>query len=266
MGKLMKYDLRAALRLFIPVWIGILILSAINAIVIYSSPDWDHWILDVMTTLCMVANVLLLVSMFVITMIYVVLRFYQSMIRDEAYLTFTLPVRVDSILWAKIFGGMILYGGSFLVFLASVCILVSGGLEYADLPYIWRGLTSIVSAGELIATAVFFLILALVGLIMNLLQMFVAMAIGQLSQKHKVLASVGAYIGINIAISTVTSTIVTPIMVFGIANWDRTIFATMRAIHILWVYFAGIFVLSAVLSAVFYFVTRQVFARKLNLE
>ena len=34
MGKLMKYDLRAALRLFVPLWIGALILALVNSFTI----------------------------------------------------------------------------------------------------------------------------------------------------------------------------------------------------------------------------------------
>ena len=122
MGKLMKYDLRAAMRLFIPVWIGTLVLSVINSFFIGADYDIEHWMLNLLTKLTMITNVVLLISVFVITLVYILLRFYQSMVKDEAYLTFTLPVSVDSILWGRTFGGIILYVGTFLVFICSIFI------------------------------------------------------------------------------------------------------------------------------------------------
>ena len=266
MGKLMKYDLRAALRLFLPIWIGTLVLSGINAIAINTSLNREHWVLNLLTNLTMIANVLLLVSVFVITLIYIVLRFYQSMLKDEGYLTFTLPVRVDSILWAKIFNGMILYGGTFLVFIASIFIFVSGSLSLDDLPYIWRGLMNTMTVGELIFTVMIAVVLVLVGLIASLLQMYAAMAIGQTAKKQKVFASVAAYIGINIAISTATSVIGTPVLVRGVVLWEKLPIASMREVHIAWLFMAVILVANAVLGAAFYFITRHMFSRKLNLE
>ncbi len=266
MGKLMKYDLRAAMRLFIPVWIGTLVLSVINAIAINTSLNREHWALNLLTNLTMIANVLLLVSVFIITLIYIVLRFYHSMLKDEAYLTFTLPARIDSILWSKICSGMILYGGTFLVFLASIFILISGALSFDDLPYIWRGLMRYVSVGEVILTVVFALVMILTGLIISMLQMYAAMAMGQLAKKQKVIASVAAYIGINIAISTLTSAVFTPAMVRGVVYWDSMAISSMRGVHVIWLFMAVMLAFYVILGAAFYFTTRYIFSRKLNLE
>lgn len=266
MGKLMKYDLRAAMRLFVPIWIGALVLSVINAIAINTSLGREHWALDLLTNLTMIANVLLLVSVFIITLIYIVLRFYHSMLKDEAYLTFTLPVRIDSILWSKTFSGMILYAGTFLVFMASIFILVSGALSFDDLPYVWQGLMRYVNLGEVILTGVFAIIICVVGIIVSLLQMYAAMAFGQLARKQKVVASVAAYIGINIAISTVTSAIGMPAMVNSVINWDSMVISSMRIVHVVWLVMALIVVLYCVLGTAFYLITRHVFSRKLNLE
>lgn len=266
MGKLMKYDLRAAMRLFLPIWIGTLVLSVINAVAINTSIDQEHWTLNLLTNLTMIANVLLLVSVFVITLIYIVLRFYQSMLRDEGYLTFTLPVCVDSILWSKIFHGMILYAATFFVFITSIFILVSGSLSFDDLPYIWQSIMNFATEGEVVITVIFAVILALVGLITGLLQMYAAMAIGQLAKKQKVLASVAAYIGINIAISTAVSMIGTPALVRGVINWDNLLISSMREVHIVWLLMAVVLVANTALGTVFYFITRHMFSRKLNLE
>ena len=100
MGKLMKYDLRAALRLFIPLWIGTLVLGLVNGVTIEMEQS-DNRYLNFFTGLFAVLFVLAIFAILIVAAIYVVQRFYQSMLKDEGYLTFTLPVGIDSILWSK---------------------------------------------------------------------------------------------------------------------------------------------------------------------
>ena len=97
MGRLMKYDLRAAMRLFIPLWLGTLALALVNRFTVHLEFS-ENRILNFFTGLVMVLYVLAALSILVVTLIYIIQRFYQSMLKDEGYLTFTLPVGIDSLL------------------------------------------------------------------------------------------------------------------------------------------------------------------------
>ena len=54
MSRLMKYDLRAAMKLFVPLWIGTLILSLINSFTIPGQHEIDSRILEFFVSLMMI--------------------------------------------------------------------------------------------------------------------------------------------------------------------------------------------------------------------
>ena len=92
------------------------------------------------------------------------------------------------------------------------------------------------------------------------------MAIGQLSDKHKLLCSVGAYIGLNIVVNNILFAALVGVaespLGYGLA---QGVLATLTQVQALGVTFAGLIILYVAMSAVYFILTRYILTKKLNL-
>ena len=95
--KLLKYEIRATARLFLPVFGAILLLAILNNI-FFNFND----IPDFAAVLTMMLYVILIIALFVLVYVVMIQRFYKNLLRDEGYLMFTLPVRTWQLIASKL--------------------------------------------------------------------------------------------------------------------------------------------------------------------
>ena len=76
--------------------------------------------------------VIVCVVLFIVSIVFVILYFRRSTLKDEGYLTHTLPVPVWLIYVCKLISGYIIYLVNFVVIIVSVCISI------ARVDWIWR--------------------------------------------------------------------------------------------------------------------------------
>ncbi len=281
MGKLMKYDLRAAMKLFIPLWLGTLVLSIVNSFTLQKSTavispsqvdlNFGRDALEWISGLVMFAYIMAIMAVVIITLIYVVMRFYQSMVKDEAYLTFTLPVTIDQILWGKAFTALILLAISGVVCVLSLVILMLPEIEFKHMVGFFRELLKMMTEYEntldVILICVMLVILAIVSGFSSVFHIYLSMGFGQLAKKRKIGASVLSYVGINIAVGFVSGNLIAPL--FRLWAGDSTLFTVpewMNQWQMVWLSLLAVTAATAILTAIYYFPTRYIFTRKLNLE
>ena len=261
MGKLMKYDLRAALRLFVPLWIGTLILALVNSFTV-KLEFTDNRLLNFMTGLMLVLYVLAIIGIMLVAVIYTIQRFYQSMLKDEGYLTFTLPVSVDSILWSKALTALILFVGSAVVCVASFFLLVMQDLQSVEFRWIGENLLTNITWQQTIGMLLCLAIAVVASGLAMLLQTYLAMALGQLAQKNRLGVSIAAFVGISVVMSFLAS-LPFPWIENLISLRRRLINDNALAASVIFLCMAAV---SLVQAAVYYFPTCYLFKRKLNLE
>lgn len=202
--KLMKYELRSMLRTFIPIWCVILALSLINRFTLRIE-GLSELLGGVPAVLLMVAYVLSIIAVFVIGLIFLILRFYHGLLKDEGYLMFTLPVKASQLLNSKLFSAVILMLGTSIVCLLSLCVLVIDRevayeiteairvfALYEDVPFAIETMRSMSWMG--VAASV-------ISLFAAPLECYLAMAIGQLANKSKAAWSVLSYFGLSMVMS-----------------------------------------------------------------
>lgn len=264
MGKLMKYDLRAALRLFIPLWIGTLVLGLVNGVTIEMEQS-DNRYLNFFTGLFAVLFVLAIFAILIVAAIYVVQRFYQSMLKDEGYLTFTLPVGIDSILWSKALTALILLAGSAVVCVLAFVMMVVRDVAALDLRRVLESLVSEVAWQEILSIMGCFVLMMAAGCLAMLFLVYLSMAVGQLVQKHRMAASVGAYVGINILTSYLANL---GLSLFGSDTIAEALnqFQAFDDVPMVCITFLCIAFYSLIEAAIYYFPARYLFKKKLNLE
>ena len=90
LGKLMKYEVRSCGRIFFPFYIVVLIFSIVASLFInFDNYEHDFSVLYLVGFLVVFA---LFVAAIVLTILLIVQRFNKSLLEDEGYLMFTLPV------------------------------------------------------------------------------------------------------------------------------------------------------------------------------
>ncbi|MDR1773862.1 MAG: hypothetical protein LBR30_03180 [Clostridioides sp.] len=111
LGKLIKYEIKSVLRIFLPLYIPIILLSVTLFI------D-NAFVSSISTLLYMV----LFVALSVTTFIVIVQRFNKQLLGDEGYLMFTLPVSSKQIILSKLIVAVLFEILSSLVVVLSFCI------------------------------------------------------------------------------------------------------------------------------------------------
>lgn len=170
--------------------------------------------LKILSVLFMIAAMIALAVVGVAAVVVYMGRFYKSRFTDEGYLTFTLPVNTHQNLLASLVNtaiGMVLMT---LVICLSGClwmVIAFAGVEgfyqtvWEHFPELWEKLWSLVQthAGEIpwgvVARG---MLSALTGAINSLVMLMLAVTVGSLiAKKHKILAAVAVFYGIQVLIS-----------------------------------------------------------------
>ena len=204
--------------------------------------------------------------------LYFYIRFYRNLYTDQGYLMHTLPVNEHSLILSKALIAVIWrIVGMVIMALGIGSLMVSFMIplfrtEYLSIKDIYRelGLADI-NPMYMFAYAVLGILLGIGSVIFSVFMGYAAISIGQLASKNKVLASVGAFFGIQIALS-IASNIITQSVMFAAFRFDFRwdLIDNYGPLSIL--YLCGMNVAVYGLSVGFYFITHAIMKNRLNLE
>lgn len=271
LGKLMKYEFKACGRIFFPLYLGILLLAAINGVNLGANLNnttadgfpMDPGALNTQAILSMIL-IALFVALFVITIVLTIQRFKKNLLDDEGYLMFTLPVKSSNLILSKCLVALI-YG----IISASVALLsffiigaIGGEVKISDFLYVFT--QSMFPVGT-----TFIVYLSLV-LLMNytvfILTIYLALSIGQLPQlnKYRLVSGVIVFFVINLVITNIES-LFTDTFFSRIGQVeDISLLAGTVSTNLTYMLFS--ILLSAVIGIVLFLSTNWILNKKLNLE
>lgn len=202
LGKLLKYEFKATMRKFIPIYIAILLMAIVNRIIKGGVID------DKRQGLGIAILTALFISLVVITIIVIVQRFNKNLLSDEGYLMFTLPVSSESHIISKTIISVFWAIASCFIVMCTFMIIF-GTLEgfkevFENLDKIWTELWK-ASEGEMrpITAITKGGLLFLLSYITLIFQIYISLAFAQLPAlaKHRNLVGFGAYFVIGTLIS-----------------------------------------------------------------
>ncbi|HIU88384.1 MAG TPA: hypothetical protein IAB10_05605 [Candidatus Avilachnospira avistercoris] len=285
--KLIKYEWRAMMRSLLPVYIAALALSVIiglgSELDIFTRLSampglgFLEVVLTLLQVVLVIAYVVIIVALFVISTIVSVQRFYKGLLRDEGYLMFTLPVKVWELTLSKAIVSFLAGFISIIVAIFAIGLLsavdlfefilaifqIPGQLIGAVNEALLRGTITPADLTNLTIFAIEFILMAIISAFAGIYQFYAAMALGQMSRKHKVLFSVLWYIGINI----IASIVFYAALFLGAGTVSiMGAFATahpMIAVHMV---VGAMFIYCVINLAAFILVTNVVLKQRLNLE
>lgn len=210
LGKLLKYEFGATGRVFLPMYAALLVMSVIARV--FYSLELNAYIATALITMLMV---MLFTAVWVVTLAIMIRRFSGNLLGREGYLMHVLPVDPwEHVLAKAVASGVWLIAGT-VVSAAAFLIMLFG------IPGLWADvgmrelLDSVPEAvdwlrregllGQTIILTVQLALLAIISFFEFILSVYAAMCIGQLVNTHRVWASIGAYFGLNMAQSFITS-------------------------------------------------------------
>lgn len=278
LGKLMKYDMKSMSRAFIPMWILAPVISLLLSVSIRSAIEWtDNPLLSGMinagsSILMFITGLLFaaaLVGLLIMTIMFVIQRFWNGLLKEEGYLMFTLPVKVWELIVSKALTATLVACVSIVVGVFSGVILAvfsTSNIVYA-FAYVWKNLlNSVIEVGPVFWINMLLLILVLIlGTTGRIYHVYAAMSLGHLFATHKVVGSCVSYIGISIIMS-ILNNIMSAILSSVVPRqfYYMTSYGMMEAMSSL--YLLYMMLVSVIEIIIFHVITERILSKKLNLE
>ena len=297
-SKCLKYEMKATMRVLVPLIICMIVVSIATAVCLggllsYSyigdanagdamieidgsgeaSPaeDGAFYLLELATVLLFMIFVGIMIACVITVFVLMVRRFYTSFFTDEGYLTFTLPVTVDCHLLTKTVSMLIWNFISYLAIAISFGILFLG--IYISVPdffaidewtkqYLEKFFEQV---GDIFGGAIAFSIIqSIVSTIASCLLLYFSISVGcMLAKKHKIIACIASYF----IISSIVSEIITIVSGIIYDHFAKNIEATAENSNLLAMTVLLIFTLLYVAQSVgCYFGTRWILKNKINLD
>ena len=267
LGKLLKYELKATSRVFIPLYIAILVVSIVNGL------SLNLEILNIQG-LATIVLMCLFISLFVITIVVTIQRFNKNLLKDEGYLMFTLPVSSKHLILSKYLTSLIWTFLSFVVaFLSFTIIFMIPTYKYFDFSYfinefnlLFSNMLNLNILGQFLKI----ILLMIISYTIFIFNVYLALSVGQLPIFNR-FRNVSSFIGflvINLLISyaqNIVSLFVNDASV-NIEAIDNVNYSIDSVTSIVSKGLNIAIVINLIIILVLFFATTYILDKKLNLE
>ncbi|MCR5737134.1 MAG: hypothetical protein K6G64_05740 [Eubacterium sp.] len=264
LGKLIKNEFKATGRLILPLYIVLLVVTIINKIVIEIQDSstvaiTENKVFIAFAAILVLTYFLSLMAVGALTIIFLIKRFYDNMLKDEGYLSFTLPVTTGQHLISKIVVSYTWVLTTILSLIASVLILMSGKGIVDEAKSFWTGLIEVIQDGNQLTAAI--VVLSVILSIYNIIiTPYLCFSVGQRFNGHKIIGAFITYVVVYIINQVIGVVSLTAFFALG-SNIDQL---TDGEIFRWTMYYE--LILLVVESAVFTFITYHMLDKKLNLD
>lgn len=271
LGKLFKHEMKATSVIFLPLFIGFIVVTLLCKASFESSTmffsDNNH-LLSVITILFFALYFIYVIALFVVTGVFIVLRFYRSMVGEQGYLTNTLPVKTKSLIHAKLLSSFIWELIAIILLLLSFLVFFMGHINMNDINEIIREFNF--NFGPYMVyvrfSAILISFIFIVSLFYGPLMLYASIAIGHMFRKQRILCSVVAYFVMYFIIQLLQG-IYFLFSSFGYLEGANTAgVATEYVASLVQNTFMYEAIASVLFTVVFYLITCFVFQKKLNLD
>lgn len=269
--KLLKYEWQATSRVLLPLYGSVIVMALINRLFwvlggnsfTAGSEGGEFLISRLPTAIASFVYGGLIVASFVVTFVLLIQRFYKSLLGDEGYLMFTLPVTVTQHIWSKTIIAFVMCVLSGVATLLSVMVLSANARAWAELIRMFGQMFRLIgqqphAIGYFLEGIVLFVLLTFA----SILSIYLCIAIGHLAKRHRIAAAIGAYFGLSILGQIGMWILMRAGELTGLARLFET-FPNAGAAHLIMIVLN---LLCAAVCALYFFFTRLILIRRLNLE
>ena len=270
LGKVFKHEMKSTSRLFLPLMIGFIAITLLCKFTFetsYSAILGNNRLMETITVIFFVLYFIYIIALFVMTSVFIVMHFYKTMVSDQGYLTNTLPVKMSTLINAKLLSAVLWEIIAGVLFILSIFIFFTGHLNFklTDLQQLLRDFGNLYrEASNYLNMPIFLIevtITCIAGLISGPLMLYAAIALGLLFRKHRVLWAIISYFVIYVVMQIISS------VYFSICGYSSPLISNSEyAVQTVKNYMLFTTIFSVACTAGFYAITDYIFTRKLNLE
>lgn len=258
LGKLMTYEIKATARVFLPLYGALLAVSGVNRLLTAMGNDGAS------AGIGKSVAVILIIAIFVITLVLTLQRFRRNLLDSEGYLMFTLPVSVDQLIWSKLLISAMWCVAGGLIVLLSIAIMTLQNVDltafFGDLGRLFQMIrVEDVHVGLYMLE---FVVGCVLSLFASILMLYSCQALSLLAQRHRGLWSFTAFVGFCIIGQVLFALLTKLVADMDLTGWING-FPSVAQTHIMLLMMV---VAGAVVSGVFYAITRYMLKNRLNLE
>ena len=272
LGKLLKHEFFATGRIMLPLLAAELLLSVFAGFSVRGlSNAQDMGILNVLYVTTLTVFFLGLFAVWVVALVLMIQRFYKNLLRDEGYLSMTLPVSVDEHIVTKLIVPFVWFAALAVLSLIALTVVMSIGAKIGMADFHgfiegWPVEFGEVGGGHVVLFLLELLLVCFLSSCASCLRCYASMAIGCSAADHKLLFSFLTFIGIGIVVSVIRNqfffAIVPNLELSSFTAMVESARGAMLLLHgAMWSAILGL----ALYCAIFYFVTRWFLKNKLNL-
>lgn len=273
-GKLIKYEIKSSIKLIAVMWAALIAASLLFSLsqnlmehTMEGSSDGFSTLISIIELVTGFMYILVFIALAAATVIIVIMRFYKGLLGDEGYLMHTLPVKPWQLIISK---GIVAAG---VVFVSVIVAMLSMGIltglnSLSIIPDVFGSMAeAIKKEPELLLIMIEALILVVMSLLKSIYQVYASLAIGQLAGKHRIILSLGAYIGLSTAVTIFLMVLAMISSRFSIGTWLISWEGTSEDVFALGQATLGImFLLTALQLVAFHIITERILSRGLNLQ
>lgn len=282
LGKLMRYELKSLSRAFIPMWILAPVIALMLSFSIRGMVAWSESSMaganvisagnGMLMAVMMILFIGAVLGLLIMTVVFVIQRFWNGLLKEEGYLMFTLPVKTWELVVSKALTATLISCVSALVGIFAAVILAVCSTEEVirGLAMGWKYIFSnLIEVGPLFwFNVALFVLVCVVGMTQSIYHIYAAMSIGHLFQTHKVVGSCVSYIGISIAVSIVSGIIRTIVTLVLPDDWMNYWLYSSRGLsgELSTFYLLYLLIFSVLEIVILHIVTERILSTRLNLE
>ena len=267
--KLMKHELRATGRVMGPLLLLVLVAAVGGNVSTYRLLETGSGMLNTLGVLLLMGFTIIFVASGVVAFVLMVQRFYKNLLRDEGYLTMTLPVSVHEHIWAKLLVSLIWWIAVLAVAAVSMLILVFSRNMMQEIGEILKqlhigDLNLSQNLPHIVLFCVELALLLAVGGACVCLHFYAALAVGHSFTHHKDALSVACFFAMPVIwhfIQRIAMFLLNLMNLEGVRLWLQSLQpATQTHLTML-----GVTVVTAIPAALYYVITAYFLKNRLNL-
>ena len=240
--KLIKYDFKAVAKSMFPIYLAIIVLSVLLSLMIKLQINESSLIFVFITTLFGFS----ITGSFVDTLIFVVRRFKDGLLKNEGYLSFALPVKISTHIVAKVINAVIWSIIQCMVILLITFIMGLFLSNFKDIVYMFEELIRAIGLikMDVVIGIVKVLVIISLNLLASICLIYSAYAIAHLfNNKYRTIVMVIYYVFVTV-----------------FASYVLSVSAVRELSEVL------LYILPIIWTAIYSLITWYILDRKLNLE
>lgn len=264
LGKIIKHEFKATYKTALTMILSVLLVGGLVRMMDLVSFDGTIW--EIIEMIMAVFYLLLLIAVPVSMFVVSIARFYRTMVKDEGYLTHTLPVKKTQLINGKLITSVIWIIISIMVIPLSLLINVKNSIyTFRDIAEL---LKLVFSNSTYIMDCVMFILLIIVSIMTSLLLCYASIGMGQMFNGHRLAGSVLFYFIFKYAFSFLMlfSMIIIPSIADMMNKYDTVNKILMAEDNGMLALMLFVMSFQIILGIICYVIAYRRFSKKLNLE